>query len=634
MNKILKTKSFIASLVGVVTFIVFSPTLQNNFINWDDSQYVYENPFIRSLDTRLLKSAFLGFYASNWHPITWISHAIDYSIWGLNPLGHHLTNNILHAVNTFLVVLLVMQLMEIRKTAGNNGSSQSFLNDRTIRVIGASTGLLFGLHPVHVESVAWVAERKDILCALFFVLSVTVYSKYAEGVQRESDQKTAVSRFFNARYFFAMGFFVLALLSKPMAVTLPAVLLILDWYPFGRIKSLKTLVRACVEKLPFIALSLILSVVTIFAQKTEGAMELTELVPLSSRLIVAVKALITYLWKMIVPLNFVPFYSYPKNVSLLSLEYFSPLVFVIGITIFCVVISKKQKLWLSVWGYYVITLLPVLGIIQVGKASMADRYTYLPSIGPFLIIGVIAAKVYEKVTVLIHPRVLLRISSLFIALALLMLISHATVEQISIWKDSTVFWNYVIKKEPERIPFAHNNLGNAYSSKGLFDMAIEQYQTALRLQPDFAMAHNGLGTAYSSKGLFDMAIDQYQTALRLQPDYVVAHNNLGTAYSSKGLFDMAIEQYQTALRLQPDYAMAHNNLGNAYSSKGLFDMAIEQYQTALRLQPDYADAYFNLGLTYLNNGSIVKARTEFEMGLKLQPDNYRARQVLNSIASE
>jgi protein O-mannosyl-transferase len=622
MNKSLKTKSFIASLVAVITFIVFSPALQNEFINWDDNEYVYDNPFIRSLDARLLKSAFGGFYAANWHPLTWISHAIDYAIWGLNPLGHHLTNNILHALNTMMVVFLVMQLMEVlRKTEGNNRLSWSFLNDRTIGITGAITGLLFGLHPLHVESVAWVAERKDLLCALFFVLSVTVY---AGDVQRESAQETVVSRLFNARYFLAMGFFVLALMSKPMAVTLPAVLLIVDWYPFGRIQSLKTLVLACVEKLPFIALSVISSVVTILAQKAGGTMALTELVPLSTRVIVAAKALITYLWKIIVPLNLVPYYPYPENVSLLSLEYFFPMVLVIGITIFCIVFSKKQKLWLSGWGYYVIMLLPVIGIVQVGSQSMADRYTYLPSLGPFLIIGVIAAKVYAKVTALNQRGVILRIASLLIALAMLILISYATVGQIGIWKNSTVFWSYLIEKEPERAPMAHNNLGTVYASQGQFDRAIPEYQAALRLKPDFAEAHNNFGDAYSSQGQLDKAIPEYQAALRLKPDFAQAHYNLGLAYASQGQFDRAIPEYQAALRLKPDFAEAHNNLGDAYSSQGQLDRAIVEYQTALRLNPHLVNAHYNLALAYRSQGQLDRAIAEFQTALRLQPNDAEA----------
>jgi tetratricopeptide (TPR) repeat protein len=617
----------IAVLVAIVTFSVFLPALQNEFVDWDDNLYVYDNSFIHSIDAKLFKSAFFSFTASNWHPLTWISHAVDYAIWGLNPMGHHLTNIILHALNTFVVVLLVMRLIEaFKKTGANNNLSRSLLNDRAILIAGASTGLLFGLHPLHVESVAWVSERKDLLCALFFLLSIIMYTKYISFPDNEIAQQDSVSRFFNKQYLLAIGFFFLALLSKPMAVTLPLVLLILDWYPFERIQSPKTFWAVLVEKLPFIVLSLISSILTILAQKAGGSLGAMKITSLSTRMLVAAKSLVVYLWHMIFPLNLVPFYPYPnpKNWSLLSLESLFSIIFVVGITIISVAIAKKHKLWLTAWGYYVVTLLPVLGIVQVGGQSMADRYTYLPSLGPFLVMGLIAATIYEKVINLKQWRLTLKMASFVVAIAVLTSISYATIQQIGVWKNSVVLWNYVIKKEPG-VNFAHLNLGLAYKSKGLIDMAIEQYQTVLRLRPDYAEAYYDLGSLYKSKGLIDMAIEQYQTVLRLRPDYAEAHNNLGILYKSKGLIDMAIEQYQTALRLRPDYAEAHNNLGIAYQSKGLIDMAIEQYQTALRLRPDDAEPHNNLGFAYQSKGLIDMAIEQYQTALRLKPDYAEAR---------
>jgi hypothetical protein len=257
----------IAASVALITFAVFLPALQNEFVNWDDNVYVYENSFIRTVNAKLFKSAFLGFYASNWHPLTWLSHAMDYAIWGLNPLGHHLTNIILHAFNVLIVVFLVTRLTEVvKKTATHNRLSGTFLNDRTILITATVTGLLFGLHPVHVESVVWVAERKDLLCASFLLLSLTAYMKYAHGQENKTVQSNSVARFFDKQYLFTMGFFILALLSKPMAVALPIVLLIMDLHPFNRIRSVKTFGTAFVEKIPFIALSVISSILTILAQ--------------------------------------------------------------------------------------------------------------------------------------------------------------------------------------------------------------------------------------------------------------------------------------------------------------------------------------------------------------------------------
>ncbi len=666
MNKIVKTKLAIALSVAFVTLIVYIPSLKNDFV-WDDVHYVSSNPFIRSLDTQLLRSAFLEFQEANWHPLTWLSHAVDYSLWGMNPLGHHLTNNILHALNAFLVVLLVMRLIEVlNKTAGNDGQSLLFLDDRTIRITGAVTGILFGLHPLHVESAAWVAERKDLLCAFFFLLTVMTYTYYASEVNRSASAKYP-SPFFNKKYLLTGGLFILALLSKPMAVSLPVVLLIVDWYPFRRIDSFKTFWSAFAEKLPFIALSIISSILTMLAQKAGGAMAFVA-GPLTLRAMVAAQSLIAYLENMLMPFNLVPYYPYPDRISLFSPEYLIPIVGVIAITVTCLAVVRKQKLWLSVWSYYVITLLPVLGLVQVGGQAMADRYTYLPSLGPFLLFGLMAAYVYEKVTILKGRELIAKMAILFVAVVMLVSISSITIRQIGIWKNRMVFWSYIVDKGVTDVPLVRFNLGLAYASKGDYDRAIEQYDAALRLRWDFIDAYCGLGLAYASKGDVDRAIKQYQAALSLNPAYedaymnlgaayaskhdydkaieqyqavlslnpanVDAYKNLGAAYASKHDYDRAIEQYKAALRLRRDFVEVYNKLGIAYAVKGDYDQAIEQYQTALSLNPNLAEAHFNLGWSYLKKGSKEMARREFEAGLAIKPDDYSARQILQSIIAK
>ncbi|MGD0281007.1 MAG: tetratricopeptide repeat protein, partial [Dissulfurispiraceae bacterium] len=582
-------KYFVAGFVSLLPFLVYLSCLHNEFLIWDDYQYVYENPHLHPFNAAFFRWAFSAFYASNWHPLTWVSHALDYAVWGLNPLGHHLTNNILHAVNTFIVVVLVARLFETWPPSRQQNPPLHPSQEGSYIVIAAVTGLLFGLHPLHVESVAWIPERKDLLCAMFFLLSTLTYTKYVSsgGGLR------------NKHYILVLFLFALALLSKPMAVSLPAVLLILDWYPFNRISSMKSFLSALFEKLPLIVLSLASSVLTVLAQKTGGAMRTFDLIPLSSRVLVAAESLMSYIWKMALPVNLIPYYLYPKNISLFSVEYFLSVIIVSGITAACIVMVKKQKLWLAVWGYYVITLLPVIGIVQVGGQSMADRYTYLPSLGPFILIGLLAAQLWGKS---IRRRGAWARLVIVAAIFILGSLSFLTYKQIAIWKDSLTLWTYVIKSGPEDVPLAHNNLGIAYASKGQLDLAVAEYQTALRLKPDYAEAHFNLGIAYASKGQLDPAVAEYQTALRLKPAYTEVHNNLGIAYASKGQLDPAVAEYQTALRLKPDNAEVHNNLGIAYASKGQLDLAVAEYQTALRLKPDYAEAHNNLGIAYASKG--------------------------------
>ncbi len=621
-------KYYLAASVSFLTFIVYAASLKNDFVLWDDNRYVYENPYIRSFDLNFIKWTFFDFYASNWHPLTWISHAGDYALWGLNPLGHHLTNNILHTLNTFLVVLLVFRLMSASRMKTHTVRDASFLNDTGMLIAGAFTGLLFGLHPVHVESVAWVAERKDVLCAFFFLLSLNRYAGY---MLSGTSNGGSAPQFLHAGYLVTIVFFTLALLSKPMAVSLPFILLLLDWHPFERIQSLKTFGTCLIEKIPFILLSMLSAVLTVWAQR--NVIDEMAFIPVSERALVALQSLIRYLWNMIFPVNLMPFYPYPEDISLLSPEFIVPLVLVAGITAACFVAARRWKLWFASWSYYVIVLIPVLGIIQVGGQSMADRYTYLPSLGPFFVAGVIAAAAYEKAMDFKQWRGYLRLACLFIALSVTVFLSYSTVKQIGIWKNSGAFWNYVIQREPLRVPIAYNNLGLVYMNEGRVDLAIEQYRMALNLRKDYAEAHYNLGNAYAAKGLIDLAIEQYRIALNGRKDYAEAHNNLGNAYAEKGQHDMAVEQYRTAISIRSDYAEAYVGLGAEYFGQGLFDPAAEQYLIALRLRPEFSEAHYNLGLIYLNKGSKDRAKTEFESALRGQPDQDKRQQILTAIGA-
>jgi lipoprotein NlpI len=563
-----------------------------------------------------IKWAFSDFHAGNWHPLTWISHAVDYAIWGMNPLGHHLTNVILHAVNTFVVVFLIIGLLTaLKETTIKNGISE-FLDERTILITGGVTGLLFGLHPLHVESVAWVAERKDILCALFFLLSIIMYTKYVRNVHSETPQNHSSSRLFNKYYALTLGFFILALFSKPMAVTLPVVLLILDWHPFKRIRSLKTFLAALIEKLPFIALSCVSSVLTVLAQGAGGAIVSMESVPLSARVLVGIRSLMVYLWKMIWPLNLIPFYPYPTDVSLFSLEYLSATVMVIGITVICVVSAQKQKLWLSVWSYYVMTLIPVLGIVQVGRQAMADRYTYLPGLGPFLIMGLAVAWTSRKVNAVTRWNSIIKPVSAAVAIFVLISLSYLTFAQIGIWNNSIRLWSYVIGKHPERAHLVFYFRGLAFLNTDQVDKAIEDFDRAIALDPYFRDAFLNRGTALEKTGKFDKAIENFDKAIALSPSYE-AYFNRGITFEKMGQLDKAIADYDKAIALNPSRYEAYHAGGTLYGKTGIFDRAIEYFNKYIAINPKHAESYNNRGLSYVYIGQDDRALEDFDKAIAL-----------------
>jgi tetratricopeptide (TPR) repeat protein len=619
MNDISKviTRQFIYYLAGIAALValaVYLPALGNDFVNWDDNVYVTSNLHIRVLNWTFIKWAFTDLSIAYWHPFALISHAIDYAIWGLDPMGHHLTSIVLHAINTFLVVLLVVRLME----AANPPTPHT---SRSTLIVAGVTGLLFGLHPLHVESVAWVAERKDVLYALFYLLSILNYIMYK-------------SRKAYKYYFFSLLFFILALASKAMAVTLPAVLLVLDWYPFRKISSFKQFASALTEKTPFFALSILISFITYLAQNNDGTMVSYNIIPLGHRVPVAFWSLMMYLRNMLFPADLLPFYPYPDTVSFVAPQYFLAILLICGLAAICVYLLKKHPIWAAIGCYYVISLLPVLGFVQVSQNSMADRFTYLSSLGPFLMIGLAAAWIWEKADFFMIQGRMLKPSAVLLGLLLCVAMGYATVKQIAVWRTASDLWNYVIEKQPNRQPMPramaapHINLGMTYLTQNLVEKALNEFIIALKINPESAVAHNNLGYVYAGQNRIDEAINEYKTALRLMPRYPTAHNNLGNAYMLQNRFDEAMNEYKTTLEQQPDDIAAHYNLGNVYLNLALFDKAIVELESAIALNPDEPDAHNNLGIAYLSLNLLDNAIQEFNTALNLDPHSEAARQNL------
>jgi Tfp pilus assembly protein PilF len=451
---------------------------------------------------------------------------------------------------------------------------------------------VFAIHPLRVESVAWVAERKDVLSGLFFMLTIGAYVRYARRPWSPG------------RYGLVMLLFALGLMCKPMLVTLPFVLLLLDRWPLQRVEPARRLVM---EKLPLLALAAASCVVTILAQ--HEAIQSTGSYPPALRFENASVSGMVYLGQMVWPAGLAVFYPYPHN-GLPAWAVIVAPILLLSISAEVFILRKTRPYLLVGWLWYLVMLAPVIGIVQAGFQSHADRYTYLPQIGIYVAVTWLAAEWTAK-------RPAARVAIGYLAAGVLAVLMVCAWKQAAYWQNSESLWGHTLDCTVDNVN-AHLNLGNALLQKGRVNDAIVQYQQALQIEPDYAQVHYNLGNAFLQKGSMDDAITQYQEALRFDPGYAQADNNLGYALLQKGNVDNAIAQYQSALQIDPDYAEAHNNLGYALLQKGSVDEAIIHFQKALEIQPDYAQAHNNLGNALLRKGKVDEAKIQFQKALQTQ----------------
>ncbi len=589
-------------IIGVCVFLaaivwaVFGQTLRHEFINYDDPSYVYENPKVaRGLTSEGAVWAFTQVHSFNWHPVTWISHMLDSQLYGLNPSGHHFTNILLHLTTAVLLFLILERMTGVLWRS-------------------AFVSAVFAIHPLRVESVAWVAERKDVLSGLFFMLTIGAYVRYARRPWSP------------ARYGPVVLLFALGLTCKPMLVTLPFVLLLLDYWPLKLIAAdtrsrghFAIPRRRIIDKLPLLGLAAASCGVTLFAQK--GAIQSFEQFPLSVRAGNASLSYIIYLRQMFWPSGLaLPYPFETRNAAALGVL---ALISLAGISTAILLLSRRRPYLLTGWLWYLIMLVPVIGILQVGIQARADRYTYLPQIGLYVALAWTAAGLCASWR---HRHLLLGAGSALILGALI----FAARLQTSHWRDSESLWTHAIVSTLGN-DMAHYNLGNALLQKGRISEAVDHYQKALLINPGFADARINLGNALLKKGSTDEAFAYYRQALQIRPDDAIAHYNLGNALLQKGTLDEAMINYKKALLIDPKFADAHNNLGAALSQKGDVDEAIAHYQEALVLNPEFADAHQNLGFALLQKGNMDEAASHFHEVLKIRPDDPAAHYNLANI---
>jgi tetratricopeptide (TPR) repeat protein len=592
-----------AALLMLATIVIYWPATRCDFINFDDPENVTANLHVQGgLSWVGVKWAFYNTeQAAYWAPLLWLSHELACQLFGLHAWGHHLINVLLHAANTALVFLLFQRL--------TRATWRSLL-----------LAALFGWHPLRVESVAWVTERKDVLSGFFGFLSLLFYARYAQAMEGRKQKaemanwKSAVN-FLSGSYWFALLFLALGLMSKATLVTWPFVMLLLDFWPLKRIADcglrIADLKRLLLEKIPFFILAAAASVVTYVVQKKGGMVVTVANLPLGARMENTLISYCRYLGKMFWPTDLAVYYPHPGHWPLA--EVLLAGVFLCGISSLLVMKWRHHPYLLMGWLWFVGTLVPVIQLVQSGEQAMADRYVYIPSI------GVLVLTIWGVHELTRRWRQFEMVLSLAGVAAMVLCIA-LTRQQLGYWQDSETLFRHALEVTQKNY-IAHFNLGAALDEKGRTDEAIRQFQEAIRLKSDDGKAYNNLGNALDKQGRTDEAIRQYLEAIQLKPDDANTHYNLGNALDKKGRTDEAISQFQEVIRLQPGYAEAHNNLGNALGEKGRIDEAVSQLQEAIRLKPDFANAHNCLGNIFLKEGRTDEAVSQFQEAIRLKPDD-------------
>jgi tetratricopeptide (TPR) repeat protein len=563
-----KKMSFLICLgLTAITLSVFLQVYSFDFVNYDDNVYVYENPHIQDgITPESVKWAFTTGYANFWHPLTWLSHMLDWELFGDNPAGHHLTGLFFHIANTLLLFIVLRQMTKAPWRS-------------------AFVAALFALHPLHVESVAWVAERKDVLSTFFWLLTMWAYVSY-------------VHRPKTINYLLIVLFFVLGMMAKPMLVTLPFVLLLLDYWPLGRMlykdtKSntqkrgpdvslrLKTISWLVLEKVPLFILSAVASVIAYLTQQAGESVASTAELPVWPRIVNALISYVTYIGKMFWPSRLAVFYPYfPSKLTIWSAV--ASLLLLLAISGLVLFLTKRHRYLVTGWFWYLGTLVPVIGLVQVGDYARADRFTYITLTGLFIIV---AWGIPDLLTKFRHKQILLTVSGMLIISAL----SVCTWFQLRYWEDSlTLFQHTLDVTESNNI--IHSLIAGSLCEHQRFDEAVIECKKSLQIEPHDPLVLNRLGVSLGRQGKLDEAVEYFNRALQIKPGFADVHYNLGYTLALQGNLNEAVVHYNEALRLDPDYAASHYKLGRVLTRMGKISQAIGHVETAVRLRPDWDEA--------------------------------------------
>lgn len=581
-----KNKSLILIylMLAAGVLLVFWQIKNFDFINFDDDVYVYENPHVlNGLTFDSVKWAFTTFHAANWHPLTWLSLMLDSELFGPQARTFHLVNLFFHIANVLLLFTLLKNI--------TSAIWQSLF-----------VSAVFALHPLHVESVAWVAERKDVLSTFFFLIAIFCYVRY---VRRR--------RIFN--YLLLVLFFSLGLMSKPMVVTLPFVLLLLDYWPLHRFDSKDKFSGLFVEKIPLFAFSAVSSIITFLAQRHGGAVRLEENIGFPVHLANAAISYVQYIFKMFWPARLAIFYPHPAQ----NISYFYAVLsacFLLAITIFVIRFARNNKYLFTGWFWFIGTLVPVIGLVQAGGQANADRYTYIPLTGLSIIIAWGLPKLFSA---MVRRKIILA-ALMTVAIVAMGLLSA---RQTRYWKNSITLYLHAIDVTKNNY-LALNNCGVAYSDIGRYQDSLKFFKEALKIKPAYADAVNNIGFAYSRLGCPQKAINAFKHAIKIKSAYAIAYFNLAAEYKNLGQLNEAADAYRNAVKYDPENAEAYNNLASVYGLLGNYNEEYKAYQRAIEINPGYHEPYYNLGLFYTRFKKYDLAVDSYLKAIKLKPDDAQA----------
>jgi len=598
-----ENRYFVFAALAILCLIIYGQTVGFDFVNLDDDVYVYENSFVsKGLSFAAVKWALTAFHAANWHPLTWISHQFDVSLFGLNAGGHHAVNLIFHLANSILLFAVVKKL------------TKTFWKSAVVAA-------LFAIHPAHVESVAWIAERKDVLSTLLWLLTTWFYLRYTDDTRNKNF------------YWLALLFFALGLAAKPMLVTLPFTLILLDYWALERFEkwNLENLLPLVKEKLPFFALSVVSSVITIFAQKAGGAIQTIETISLADRLQNAVLSYAKYVVMLFYPANLSAWYPFDNNFNIAAI--IASFVLIIGISALCLWQIKTRKYLFVGWFWFLGTLVPVIGILQVGRQSLADRYTYIPYIGLSIAIVWLIGEVFERFK--LNKTVAAGVCGICVIILLL-----AAFQQASYWKTSETLYTRALSVTPKNY-LVKNNFCSYLEKKNRFDEAAAQCQSAIDDDPNLPDAYNTLGTVQIKQNKYEEAKANFQKAIAIKPDYVFAYLNLAVVETNLNNFDAASENLQKAVELDKEGFFDSNRLLEAYSGIAVasmkqkkYDKAAEFFQKSLELAPNNTDFQRNLALSFHMQGKSGDAIRILEETIRKNPNLPEVYNTLGLIYAE